>query len=254
MLAIAVLIGIGLLLMVVERVIPDQDLPAVEGWWGRVIVINVLQASVVLVAGRTWEVWLQRTSLLDGASWFDGPVPGGVLAYLLITFVFYWWHRWRHEVNALWLLCHQVHHSPQRIETITSFYKHPLEITINSVLIAAIVYGGLGLSVESGSVLTLMTGVAEFAYHTNVKTPRWWGFILQRPEMHRIHHERGVHYSNFADLPVWDMLFGTYKNPARVDTPCGFKPEREKRLLDMLRFRNVNNPFPKEVASSTDPS
>lgn len=251
MLAVAVLIGIGLGLMLLERLIPDQDLPRVPGWWGRVIALNVAQAGVVIVAGLTWESWLQKASLLDGDTWFDSPVPGGFLAYLLITFVFYWWHRWRHDVNAFWLLFHQVHHSPQRIETITSFFKHPLEITVNSLIISGLVYGVLGLSVESGAVLTLLTGVAEFAYHMNIRTPHWWGYILQRPEMHRIHHQRGRHYDNFADLPIWDMLFGTYNNPRRVDTPCGFKPEREARLVDMLRFRNVNNPFPPPPPSET---
>ena len=33
-------------------------------------------------------------------------------------------------MNFLWLAFHQVHHSPSRIETITSFYKHPTEIVV----------------------------------------------------------------------------------------------------------------------------
>lgn len=246
--AIALLLGIGLALMALERLVPDQPLPQVPGWWTRVIALNVAQAGVVLMAGHTWERWLQGASLLHAAAWWASPWPSAVLAYLLITFVFYWWHRWRHEVDVLWRLFHQVHHSPQRIETITSFYKHPLEIAANSLLIAGLIYGLLGLSVASGGLVTLLTGVAEFAYHMNIRTPRWWGFVLQRPEMHRIHHQRGRHWGNFADLPLWDRLFGTYNNPARVDTPCGFRPEREAKLVDMLRFRNVNGPLPKAKA------
>jgi hypothetical protein len=49
------------------------------------------------------------------------PALGGLIAY----FIFYWWHRWRHESDLLWRLFHQIHHSPQRLEVITSFYKHP---------------------------------------------------------------------------------------------------------------------------------
>jgi len=37
---------------------------------------------------------------------------GGVIGYLVSTFVFYWWHRWRHEVDWLWRGFHQIHHSP----------------------------------------------------------------------------------------------------------------------------------------------
>jgi hypothetical protein len=45
------------------------------------------------------------------------------MAYFVATFVFYWWHRWRHESAVLWRGFHQIHHSPQRLEVITSFYK-----------------------------------------------------------------------------------------------------------------------------------
>jgi sterol desaturase/sphingolipid hydroxylase (fatty acid hydroxylase superfamily) len=57
-----------------------------------------------------------------------GTTGGAILGYFVITFVYYWWHRWRHEVPFLWRWLHQVHHSPARIEIITSFYKHPLEM------------------------------------------------------------------------------------------------------------------------------
>lgn len=69
------------------------------------------------------------------------------------------------------------------------------------------------------------------------------GFIFQRPEMHRIHHERSKHYNNFSDLPIWDMLFGTFENPKERDMKCGFKPERETKLIEMLTFKNVNNHY-----------
>ncbi len=69
------------------------------------------------------------------------------------------------------------------------------------------------------------------------------GYFFQRPEMHRIHHERGRHYKNFSDLPIWDMLFGTFENPKSFDKSCGFKPEREAALLKMIRFQNVNEKY-----------
>ena len=46
---------------------------------------------------------------------------------------------------------HQVHHSPQRIEIITSFYKHPFEILANSVLSSAILYLLVGVGPEAGA-------------------------------------------------------------------------------------------------------
>jgi hypothetical protein len=31
-------------------------------------------------------------------------------------------------MKGFWLIFHQLHHSPSRIEAVTSFYKHPIEI------------------------------------------------------------------------------------------------------------------------------
>ena len=55
--------------------------------------------------------------------------------------------------------------------------------------------------------------MAELLYHWNVSTPAWLGYLIQRPESHCVHHQHGLHRYNYADLPVWDMLFGTFRNP-----------------------------------------
>lgn len=237
------IIGAGLFFIILERLIPDQKLPHVKGWWTRVVIINAIQLGVLFLGKASWDKWLQSVTVFDfAADW--NPIWGGLLAYFVTTFIFYWWHRWRHTVNTFWLLFHQVHHSPARIETITSFYKHPLEIIANSIVMGSINFLLLGLSLEAAGWCVFFTAVAEYVYHMNIATPQWLGYIFQRPEMHRIHHERGKHFSNFSDLPVWDMLFGTYKNPPTYQDDCGYKPEREAKLSDMLLFRNVNDPFP----------
>ena len=69
------------------------------------------------------------------------------------------------------------------------------------------------LSPAAGGIYTLCTALGEFFYHTNVRTPQWIGYIFQRPEMHRIHHEYQKHAHNYGDIVWWDMLFGTYRNP-----------------------------------------
>ena len=240
MLMLFVVIGVGAAFMVLERVFPDQKLPHVPGWWLRVVLVNAMQAAVVILAGYTWDHWFDR-GLLALGTW-SAPL-GAFVVYLFLTFVYYWWHRVRHDWNFLWLVCHQLHHSPSRIEAITSFYKHPVELVVNGILISAVNYALFGLTPEGGAWVTLYTATAEFFYHMNVRTPRWVGFFLQRPEMHRIHHERGRHYSNFSDLPVWDMLFGTYRNPETFPGPCGYVPEREAAFGKMLRFKNVNGPY-----------
>jgi sterol desaturase/sphingolipid hydroxylase (fatty acid hydroxylase superfamily) len=166
------------------------------------------------------------------------------LGYLAITFIYYWWHRARHESALLWRLFHQVHHSPQRIEVITSFYKHPFEIVANGILSSAILYLLVGVSPEAAGLTVLLTGLAELFYHWNVATPYWLGFVFQRPESHCVHHQEGVHSFNYADLPLWDMLFGTFKNPRTWSARCGLGAENESRLLTMLAGRDVSRGTP----------
>jgi sterol desaturase/sphingolipid hydroxylase (fatty acid hydroxylase superfamily) len=187
----------------------------------------------------TWDRWLAQLALVRLQDHL-GTLGQAVVAYLVSTFVYYWWHRLRHDSRWFWRICHQLHHSPRRIELVTSFYKHPVEITINSLLSAAIVYPLLGCTVEAAALYTLFTAVAELFYHWNIHTPHWLGYLVQRPEAHRVHHQHRHHRQNYADLPVWDILFGTYDNPRRFASTCGFDDWREDRFEDMLAFRNVH--------------
>jgi len=236
---LATIIAIGLGCMLLERRVPGWPLPRIHTWPVRVVALNLMQVGVVMVAGLTWEKWLWSASLFHLSSHVT-PLAGGALAYFVATFVFYWWHRWRHESDLLWRLFHQIHHSPRRIEVITSFYKHPGEMVVNSILGSLLVYALLGLSPEAGAVYTACTALGEFFYHTNVRTPRWVGWFFQRPEMHRIHHEHGRHRDNYGDIVWWDMLFGTYRNPAEFGSTCGFDAEREERLAAMLAYVDVH--------------
>jgi sterol desaturase/sphingolipid hydroxylase (fatty acid hydroxylase superfamily) len=228
---------------VLERLRPGWRLPEVDTWWPRVLAVNLVQLGVVLLAGITWERWFSGHSLARLGEMLH-PAAGGLVAYFVATFVFYWWHRWRHESDFLWRTFHQIHHSPQRIEVITSFYKHPVEMIVNSIIGSLLVYTLLGLSLEGGAIYTACTALGEFFYHTSVRTPRWIGYVFQRPEMHRIHHEHGRHRNNYGDIVWWDMLFGTYENPAEFTSTCGFDDEKEQKLLPMLAFKDVHRQNP----------
>ena len=224
-------------MMLTEAIVRARRWPNVTLWWTRALAFNAFQVATAWVAGLTWEQWLAdwRPWTIDGL-----PIAAQVaIGYVAITFVYYWWHRWRHEVRLLWRCVHQLHHSPSRIEVITSFYKHPFEILLNSFLSTAILYLLVGVSREAAAIAVLVTGVAELFYHWNVRTPYWLGFVIQRPEAHCVHHQRGVHSFNYSDLPVWDMLFGTFRNPRAWDASCGFGEREELRVAEMLRWKDI---------------
>ncbi len=104
-----------------------------------------------------------------------------------------------------------------------------------------LLYPLLGLSKESSLWLSGFAAFGEYFYHMNMKTPQWIGYFFQRPEAHRIHHlkKKRDHSKNYADLPIWDILGGTFENPKEMTKPTGFPDEAESRVLEMIRGRDV---------------
>ncbi len=239
-------LAIGLLLVAIyficraaEQLKPGGNLPSRFGWRWRVFATTVAEVGLVVSLGFVFQDWWQLPSLMNWGENLNA-VLGGFLVYFAASFFFYWWHRARHESDGLWLIFHQLHHSPQRLETMTTFYKHPVEVAANSLLSAIITYLVFGLTVEGAMAYTGFTVAAQLFVHTNIRTAHWIGYFFQRPEMHRIHHEMDRHKNNYGDIVWWDMIFGTYENPATFAGRCGFSDEREERLADMLLFKDVH--------------
>lgn len=220
-----------------EHFRPATKLEPAKNWYIRAFIFNGIQALIAFSGAYLWDTWFTNFSLFSIANFAMGWQI--VIGYLTITFIYYWWHRMRHSIPLLWNHLHQFHHSPTRIEVITSFYKHPFEIILNGILSSAILYLLLGLHVNAVGLCVLATGLAEIVYHMNIKTPHYMGLFFQRPEMHRIHHEQGSHHHNYSDLPIWDMLFGTYNNPAVIDVKTGFPDTGELRILELLKGKRI---------------
>lgn len=214
---------------------PCQD--QTVGTRGRYLSISLVQLLITLGIGYFWYAWWVGKSLLTLAA-IDLPVAEGFVGWFIGTFVFYWWHRLRH-VNGLWQIFHQVHHSTSRIEVLTSFYKHPLEIFINSLITSTILFPILGVSVMAGAWCNFFAATGEYFYHANVKTPKWLRYFIQTPELHSIHHQYEVHSFNYSDLPVWDRIFGTYKDTVTFTERCGFPEDAEQKIGKMLLFKDV---------------
>jgi sterol desaturase/sphingolipid hydroxylase (fatty acid hydroxylase superfamily) len=227
-------------MMAVERRWPGRHWADVAGWWSRVVALNIAQAGLVIGAAVTWHAWIPSFRSWDADAHL-GVLGATALGYLAITFTYYWWHRARHEVPVLWRLLHQVHHSASRIEVATSFYKHPLEIAANGVISGLVIFGVCGLGPISAAGVAFIAGVAELFYHWNIKTPYALGFFIQRPESHCVHHQRGVHAHNYSDLPLWDILFGTFHNPREAFVEqCGFEAEDGPHFRAMLRGVDIH--------------
>jgi sterol desaturase/sphingolipid hydroxylase (fatty acid hydroxylase superfamily) len=220
-----------------ERVFLGRALPYAKGWYTRAILVNLAQLVITLATVRLWIEIFGDFSLFKFSTW-NMPLAEGFVGWFVGTFFFYWWHRLRH-VKGWWLVFHQIHHSPSRIELVTSFYKHPIEILSDAVLTAVVLYPFLGCSLLGAFWYNLFAATGEYFYHANLRTPRWLRYFIQTPELHSIHHQFDVHKYNFSDIPIWDRIFGTYKDTTEFAARCGFPTGAEEKLVPMLAFKDV---------------
>lgn len=225
--------------LILERKFPGRELPNAKGWYFRAIAINLVQFLLIGLSGITWNKYFRNDSLLHLGSW-SYPVIEGFVYWFFGTFVFYWWHRLRHA-NGFWLIFHQLHHSPKRIELLTSFYKHPIEIIADSIIASFFIYFVFGGTALAGAWTSFFGATGEYFYHSNIATPKWIGYFIQRPEHHSIHHQLDVHKYNFGDITWWDRMFGTFKEADDFAEQCGFPNDNESKFWDMMRFKDVYN-------------
>jgi len=237
MVPLLIIVAATVAFFVLERLLPGRELPEAPGWYVRAALLNGCQLGIVLLAGVAWNRWFQRWSLFH-LSDFMTPGMQGLLGWFIGTFVFYWWHRARHDSDFLWRVCHQVHHSPSRIELLTAFYKHPIEIAADSMIMSLLMFSVLGASTGGAAWFNVFAVLGEYFYHSNLRTPHWLGYFLQRPEHHSIHHQLDLHQFNYGDITWWDRLFGTFRETDEFAVQCGFPDGHERNLAAMLQFRD----------------
>jgi sterol desaturase/sphingolipid hydroxylase (fatty acid hydroxylase superfamily) len=226
----------GGVILVWERVRPGRALPEAPGWYKRALIFNGLDIVILSSVGLLFDDFFRANSLFRIS---EMPlIPQTAILLVVWSFVFYWWHRAAH-MNGLWHIFHQMHHSPSRIEMATTFYKHPVEAIWETFLTSSIVYLALGASPMAGAWLGAAISMIGFVSHGNIRTPKWVGWFIQRPEQHSIHHQFDVHAYNYADFILWDRLFGTFKEAEVFAERCGFHGNNEARIGEILRFKDV---------------
>lgn len=232
-----------LLMLGVEQRWPARIFPPLP-WWrltGALFVAMLLGINATLPLLLPPD-WLARHHLLD-LSWLH-PIAGALLGHLVLTFGHFLFHRAEHALHPFWRAFHQLHHSPRRIDISGAAFTHPTEMLAMSALSLGITVFALGLDPLAAALAGYLGAFCAMFQHWNIRTPHWLGYIIQRPESHCLHHERGVHSRNFADLPLWDMLFGSFVNPPDYTGHVGFDPPADRRIGQMLGFADVNPAAP----------
>jgi sterol desaturase/sphingolipid hydroxylase (fatty acid hydroxylase superfamily) len=212
--------------------------PERRGWqWTGARCFLLLGSINALVSTALGQVF-PGLALLDGAAW--GVTVGTLVGYLVLSLGNAALHYAYHRFDGLWRHVHQLHHAPARLDVAGVMYQAPWEMAANAVLFFVVSRALLGLDPLATMLVAYLGAFYGMFQHFNARTPRWLGVLIQRPEAHCEHHRRGVHAGNYSDLPLWDMLAGTWSNPASFEGELGFEPEAAARVGDMLRGRDVN--------------
>lgn len=233
-------------LMLWEAVFPARSLPRVAGWPMRALGSFVVYFYLSAYLPMLWDGYLAEHRLFDLSA--IGAVSGAIIGLLIYNALLYTWHRTMHQTNWLWRSFHQMHHSAERLDTYGAFYFSPLDMAGFTFLSSLSLSLVVGLRPEAITLFLFASMFMAIFQHANIRTPRWLGFIVQRPESHTIHHGRGLHRYNYADMPIFDMIFGTFRNPQRFEMDTGFYHGASARIFDMLTFRDVSRPDVAETA------
>jgi sterol desaturase/sphingolipid hydroxylase (fatty acid hydroxylase superfamily) len=171
------------------------------------------------------EVFL-KTLLFSGYAWLFArhrllDVPAGApwawaLCFLGTDFLYYWFHRFSHEVNAGWA-AHVVHHQSEEYNLTVALRQGALQPAVSWVFYLPLAL--LGFPPAMFLAVSSLNTLYQFWIHTRlVGRLGPLELVLNTPSHHRVHHARNPAYidrNHGGTLIVWDRLFGTFAEEGR---------------------------------------
>ncbi|MEJ1238714.1 sterol desaturase family protein [Chryseolinea sp. T2] len=135
-----------------------------------------------------------------------------VFLLLATDLVWYWYHRFGHEVNLFWA-AHVVHHQSEEFNYTVSARITTVQAIVRNLFWCILPLAGF--KPEMVTVTLIIHGTYSFFTHTQMVTRLGWlELVLITPSHHRVHHASNERYlnKNYGDLFVfWDKMFGTFQ-------------------------------------------
>lgn len=224
-------------LFIWEQLFPARDLPEIKFWKVRGLLFFLVFMLLTTYFPLLWDGFFATYQLIDLSTIsLTAQIFIGIFLFELVQ---YGWHITMHKSNFFFRVSHQIHHSAERLD-VPSTFMFSINDMIGLSLIGSVCFAFvMGLAPEAITIIILSTTFFGVFQHANIKTPRWIGYIIQRPESHSIHHAKGIHKYNYTDLPLIDMMFGTFKNPKSFKHQSGYYLGASNRIWDMLMLKDI---------------
>ncbi len=163
---------------------------------------------------------------------FEHTLLNFAVAWIIIDFLYYWWHRASHRINWMWGL-HIVHHQSEDFNLAVALRQ--AMFTHASAMIFYAPMAVIGFDVVTFGVVMALNTLVQFWIHTElIRNCGPLELLFNTPSHHRVHHGINDQYldKNYAGfLIVWDKWFGT------------FVPEQDEVVYGITKPLNSFNPF-----------
>lgn len=136
-----------------------------------------------------------------------------ILLFILIDLLYYWFHRYSHEISIFWGT-HVVHHQSEDYNLSVALRQSAFQILISNVFYLPLAL--LGFDPVPFFLLNTIQTLYQFWIHTEAinKMPAWFEYIFNTPSHHRVHHGRNPKYidkNHGGTLIIFDRMFGTFQ-------------------------------------------
>jgi sterol desaturase/sphingolipid hydroxylase (fatty acid hydroxylase superfamily) len=217
------------------------------------LVSAIMSFGVVYISGEGLRGLLARTTGIDLSIAGTPLLFQTAVLFLLYTLFDYWSHRLDHS-RVFWPL-HRFHHAAESFSVLTAARVHPAMFTavVGAVLPGVLLGSDHAALINVGLVIIII----RLVIHSRIESDFGWvgRWLVQSPLHHRLHHSLNRMPINLGLLPIWDRMFGTWRDAPqqamRIGTPtpyrhgawigpdlwrdyCEFGTEVRKRLVEPL--------------------
>jgi sterol desaturase/sphingolipid hydroxylase (fatty acid hydroxylase superfamily) len=135
-----------------------------------------------------------------------------VLLFFLDDFIYYWFHRFNHQVRLMWA-GHVSHHSAIKMNFATALRQGVGERLHKYIFWLPLPLLGF----DPLMIFTMISWNLFYQYwlHTELigRLPQWYEFVFNTPSHHRVHHASNISYldcNHGGVLIIWDRMFGSF--------------------------------------------
>ena len=214
MLPILYFLGVVYLFILIEVWWAKRTNQSVHNWKESLSnIIIMLGNNLIKPLTIAWKYFLFK--LIEPFQPFDIPVNVWtvIATFFIAELAYYWYHRWNHEIPALWTL-HHTHHSSPWMNLTTAFRINWMGSFVGQVYFLPIIW--IGFNPEILALCLAGSLFYQFFLHTEFIGRLGWfeGLLFNTPSAHRVHHGSNEAYidKNYGGmLIIFDRFFGTYQ-------------------------------------------